>query len=59
MIKISQKYKKIQLIWMRVMFLFAIGFVFMMPGVIAVDNTEKNYFTIYLNDEKIGKRVVL
>ena len=36
------------------MFLFAIGFVFMMPGVIAVDNTEKNYFTIYLNDEKIG-----
>ena len=36
------------------MFLFAIGFVFMMPGVIAVDNTEKNYFTIYLNEEKIG-----
>lgn len=36
------------------MFLAAIGFVFLMPGVIAFDKTENNYFTIYLNDEKIG-----
>ena len=54
MIKISQNYKKIQLTWMRIMLLFAMGFVFWMPGMIAEDNREKNYFTIYLNEAKIG-----
>ncbi len=54
MIKISPKYKKIQFIWMRVMFVFAVCFLFMMPAMIDVDKTEHNYFTIYLNDEKIG-----
>ncbi len=36
------------------MFVFAVCFLFMMPAMIDVDKTEHNYFTIYLNDEKIG-----
>lgn len=36
------------------MFLVSLGYVFLMPGMIHVDRTEHNYFTIYLNDEKIG-----
>lgn len=36
------------------MLLCAVIFVFWMPGMIAKDNREKNYFTIYLNEEKIG-----
>lgn len=51
---ISQKYKRIQFIWMRVMLLFAIGFIFLMPQIIVSDNAENNYFTIYLNESKIG-----
>ena len=54
MIKISLKYKKYQFICMKIMLLFAIIFVFIMPGMIAFDDAEKNYFTMYLNDVEIG-----
>ena len=51
MINISKNYKKIQLIWMRIMFLFAILCGFMMPGMIKIDDGEKNFYTIYLNED--------
>lgn len=54
MIKISLKYKKYQFICMKIMLLFAIIFIFIMPGMIAFDDAEKNYFTIYLNNVEIG-----
>lgn len=54
MIKISQNYKKIQLTWMKIMLFFAIGYIFVMPGMIVGDHRDKNYFTIYLNEAKIG-----
>ena len=54
MIVISQKYKKIQFVWMKIMLLFVVGFVLWMPGIIAEDHREENYFTIYLNEAKIG-----
>ena len=36
------------------MFLFAVLCGFMMPGMIEFDDGGKNYFTIYLNESKIG-----
>lgn len=54
MINLTKNYKKIQLIWMRIMFLFAVCCGFMMPGMIEFDDGGKNYFTIYLNEAKIG-----
>ena len=54
MINLSKNYRKIQLIWMRIMFLFAVLCGFMMPGMIEFDDGGKNYFTIYLNESKIG-----
>ncbi len=54
MINIGKNYKKLQFIWMRIMFLTAVFWGFMMPGMIELDNGEKNYFTIYLNEAKIG-----
>ena len=50
----SKNYKKIQFIWMRIMFFLAILYGLTMPGMIARDDGEKNYFTIYLNEAKIG-----
>ena len=54
MINISKNYKKFQFIWMRIMFFLAILYGLTMPGMIAADDGEKNYFTIYLNEAKIG-----
>ena len=54
MINISKSYKKMQLIWMRIMFLVAIVFGFMMPGMIQIDDGGKNHYTVYLNESKIG-----
>ena len=39
---------------MRVMFFCAVIFGFMMPGMIKRDDGGKNYYTIYLNESKIG-----
>ena len=36
------------------MFLLAVFCGLAMPGMIALDDGEKNYFTIYLNEAKIG-----
>lgn len=36
------------------MMLFAVIFVLTMPGMVAEDNRDENYFTIYLNESKIG-----
>ena len=54
MINISKKYKKIQLTWMRMMFVIAVCCLFWMPGMIASHESGENYFTIYLNESKIG-----
>ena len=54
MINISKNYRKMQLIWMRIMFLVAIVFGFMMPGMIQIDDGGKNHYTVYLNESKIG-----
>ena len=54
MINISKNYKKLQLTWMRIMFLFAVCCIFIMPGMIAFNEGGENYFTIYLNEAKIG-----
>ena len=54
MINISKYYKKMQIISMRIMFVFAIVFCIMMPGIIKIDDGGKNYYTIYLNESKIG-----
>ena len=54
MINISKNYRKMQFIWMRVMFFVAIIVGFMMPGMIKIDDGEKNFYTIYLNESKIG-----
>ena len=54
MINLSKNYKKIQFSWMRIMFLFAIVSGFLMPGMIRPDDGGKNYYTIYLNEAKIG-----
>ena len=43
-----------QFICMRIMFFFAIVFGIMMPGMIKIDDGGKNYYTIYLNESKIG-----
>ena len=49
MINISKNNRKLQLIWMRIMFVFAVCCVFWMPGMVAYDEGGDNYFTIYLN----------
>ena len=54
MISISKNYKKMQLTWMRMMFIVAVCCLFWMPGMIAFDEGVDNYFTIYLNEAKIG-----
>ena len=36
------------------MFLVAIVFGFMMPGMIQIDDGGKNHYTVYLNESKIG-----
>ena len=54
MINISKSYKKMQLTWMRMMFLIAVCCLFLMPGMIEKHECGNNYFTIYLNESKIG-----
>ena len=54
MINISKSYKKMQLTWMRMMFIIAVCCLFLMPGMIASHECGDNYFTIYLNESKIG-----
>ena len=54
MINFSKYNKKMQFICMRIMFFFAIIFGIMMPGMIKIDDGGKNYYTIYLNESKIG-----
>ena len=54
MIKVSKNYKKMQLTLMRMMFVIAVCCCFWMPGMIAFHEGGENYFTIYLNESKIG-----
>ena len=54
MIKVSKNYKKMQLTLMRMMFVIAVCCCFWMPGMIAFHEGGENYFTIYLNEAKIG-----
>ena len=54
MINFSKYYKKMQFICMRIMFFVAVIYGIMMPGMIKIDDGGKNYYTIYLNESKIG-----
>lgn len=46
--------KKMQFIWMRTMFAAAVFWAFLVPGMLRFGEKGANYFTIYLNEAKIG-----
>ena len=54
MIFISKNYKRIQMFMIRVTMYVAFFVSLIVPGMIAFDEGGNNYFTIYLNEAKIG-----
>ena len=54
MIKITKYYKQLRVSFFRTAFMVAFFYAFLMPGIDKIENTEKNFYTIYLNEAKIG-----
>ena len=54
MIKITKYYKQLRVGFFRTAFMVAFFYAFLMPGINTIENTGKNFYTIYLNESKIG-----